>query len=102
MNSEGGSLLIGVLDSGMVCGVKVDHETEDQACLHVDNAIKTFNPTLLPYNYTLDFLSAIGVKRNNLNVSCITFRRYPTSYNPVLFQSGSVSDERRECAGALE
>ncbi|XP_041823235.1 schlafen-like protein 1 [Melanotaenia boesemani] len=90
LNCVGGCLLVGVHDSGVVHGVKLSHEMEDEVRLHMDDAIKTFQPALLPCNYTLDFLPVIkhGQQRRWLKVVRLTFTP-PPAVEPILFQSGS-------------
>ncbi|XP_022083359.1 uncharacterized protein LOC110975297 [Acanthaster planci] len=56
LNSEGGTLMIGVDDGGFVQGVFCDHQTEDQVRLMIDQLIGHFDPPVLPQMYRLDFI----------------------------------------------
>lgn len=88
LNSGGGSLLVGVRDDGVVCGVSFSHKLEDKTRLQVDLIVKQFKPPLLPYNYNLHFLPV--VKRcdegHQLKVLRLTFRPPPAFREPTLFQ----------------
>lgn len=44
LNSEGGSLLVGVEDSGLVQGVRCNHRDEDRVRLLVDSVLQGFKP----------------------------------------------------------
>ncbi|XP_038052136.1 schlafen-like protein 1 isoform X2 [Patiria miniata] len=56
LNSEGGSLMIGVDDGGVVQGVCCDHKTEDNVRIMIDQVIHHFDPPVLPQMYRLDFI----------------------------------------------
>ncbi|XP_044026908.1 schlafen-like protein 1 [Siniperca chuatsi] len=86
LNSGGGSLLVGVCDNGMVCGVHFSHKMEDKTRLQVDEIAKHFNPPLLPYNYSLHFLPVVKPREHHLKVLCLTFRAPPAFTEPTLFQ----------------
>uniref|UniRef100_A0A3Q2ZPE8 Schlafen AlbA-2 domain-containing protein n=1 Tax=Kryptolebias marmoratus TaxID=37003 RepID=A0A3Q2ZPE8_KRYMA len=90
LNSGGGSLLVGVCNNGLVCGTNVSHNMEDEARLQVDNAVKTFQPPLLPCNYSLDFLPVIrpGEETQELKVLRLTFTLPEHLTEPILFQVG--------------
>ncbi|XP_059206285.1 schlafen-like protein 1 [Centropristis striata] len=87
LNSGGGTLLVGVSDSGMVGGVCFDHKREDNARLQVDSTAQQFHPPLLPHNYSLRFLPVIkpGVKEEQLKVLCLTFTAPPVFHQPSLY-----------------
>ena len=91
LNSEGGSLLVGVCDNGLVRGVNLNHKKEDEVRLQVDNAVKTFHPPLIPCNYTLHFLPVItpGEDGHRLKVLRLTFTPPPAINEPILYQVGS-------------
>ncbi|XP_028454120.1 schlafen-like protein 1 [Perca flavescens] len=88
MNSGGGSLLVGVQDNGVVCGVSFNHKKEDRTRLQVDEAVKRFNPPLFPHNYSLRFLPVItpGGREHHLKVLCLTFQAPPAFAEPTLYQ----------------
>jgi len=56
LNSEGGHLMIGVDDHCKVYGVCCDREDEDLARCQIDQAIKHFQPHVLPSAYVVDFI----------------------------------------------
>lgn len=90
LNSGGGSLLVGVRDNGVVCGVFFDHKKEDRTRLQVDDTVKQFDPPLFPHNYSLRFLPVItpGRREHCLKVLCLTFRAPPAFAEPTLYQVG--------------
>ncbi|XP_040909718.1 schlafen-like protein 1 [Toxotes jaculatrix] len=89
LNSGGGSLLVGVKDNGVVCGVKFSHKMEDETRLQVDRIMKQFVPPLLPNNCSLHFLPVVKPQEegHQLKVLRLTFRP-PTFSEPTLFQVG--------------
>lgn len=89
LNSGGGSLVVGVNDDGMVCGLYFSHEEEDKTRLQVDGIVKLLHPPLLPHNYSLRFLPVVkpGVEEHRLKVLCLTFRAPPAFSEPTLYQN---------------
>nr|XP_040045565.1 schlafen-like protein 1 isoform X2 [Gasterosteus aculeatus aculeatus] len=79
LNSGGGSLLVGVCDNGVVCGVSFDHKETDRTLLLVDGAAKLFSPPLFPHNYLLRFLPVIKPGEHHLRVLCLTFKAPPVA-----------------------
>ncbi|XP_020383179.2 schlafen-like protein 1 [Rhincodon typus] len=59
LNSEGGSLFVGVNDDGTVCGVECNHKDEDRVRLLIDSIVKGFKPPLFPNSYSITFLPVI-------------------------------------------
>ncbi|XP_055512601.1 LOW QUALITY PROTEIN: schlafen-like protein 1 [Leucoraja erinacea] len=59
LNSEGGSLFVGVNDDGTVCGVDCNHKDEDRVRLLIDSILKGFKPPLFPNSYSISFLPVI-------------------------------------------
>uniref|UniRef100_UPI00398E6E4F schlafen-like protein 1 n=1 Tax=Pristiophorus japonicus TaxID=55135 RepID=UPI00398E6E4F len=59
LNSEGGSLFVGVNDDGTVCGVDCNHKDEDRIRLLIDSIVKGFKPPLFPNAYSITFLPVI-------------------------------------------
>ncbi|XP_067867809.1 schlafen-like protein 1 [Heterodontus francisci] len=59
LNSEGGSLFVGVNDDGTVCGVECNHKEEDRIRLLIDSIVKGFKPPLFPNSYSIAFLPVI-------------------------------------------
>ncbi|XP_055467322.1 schlafen-like protein 1 isoform X2 [Psammomys obesus] len=60
LNSEGGSLLVGVEDSGLVQGIHCSHRDEDRTRLLVDSILQGFKPQVFPDAYTLTFIPVIS------------------------------------------
>ncbi|CAK6974071.1 uncharacterized protein LOC128373952 [Scomber scombrus] len=89
LNSEGGSLVVGVNDSGLVCGVYFNHEEEDKTRLLVDRIVRLFHPPVLPHQYSLQFIPVVklGVQGNHLKVLCLTFKAPPAYSEPTLYQT---------------
>lgn len=72
LNSEGGSLLVGVDDSGLVRGIHCSHREEDRVRLLVDSILQGFRPQVFPNAYTLTFIPVVGTSPSSmpLKVSC--------------------------------
>ncbi|XP_044191977.1 schlafen-like protein 1 isoform X1 [Thunnus albacares] len=89
LNSGGGSLVVGVNDSGMVRGLYFSHEEEDKTRLQVDRNVRLIHPPLLPHQYSLRFLPVVkpGVEEHCLKVLCLTFRAPPVFNEPTLYQT---------------
>ncbi|KAM7372807.1 hypothetical protein PAMP_007704 [Pampus punctatissimus] len=89
LNSGGGSLVVGVNDNGVVCGLNFSHEEEDKTRLQVDRTIRLIYPPVLLQNYSLQFLPVVkpGVENHNLKVLCLTFRPPPVFSEPTLYQN---------------
>jgi len=66
LNSEGGTLLIGVRDSGLVEGISCDHSQEDQYRLHIDSVIKMISPTIFSHMYEVYFAPVLDQDCNAL------------------------------------
>ncbi|XP_042102456.1 schlafen-like protein 1 isoform X2 [Ovis aries] len=60
LNSEGGSLLVGVEDSGLVQGVRCNHRDEDRVRLLVDSVLQGFKPQVFPDAYRLTFIPVVS------------------------------------------
>lgn len=60
LNSGGGSLLVGVEDSGLVHGVRCGHRDEDRVRLLVDSVLQGFRPQVFPDAYTLSFIPVVS------------------------------------------
>ncbi|XP_065735835.1 schlafen-like protein 1 [Phocoena phocoena] len=60
LNSEGGSLLVGVEDSGLVQGTRCSHHDEDRVRLLVDSILQGFNPQVFPDAYKLTFIPVVS------------------------------------------
>ncbi|NWI12280.1 SLNL1 protein, partial [Crypturellus soui] len=59
LNSEGGSLFVGVEDTGFVHGVHCGHHEEDRIRLLVDSILKGFKPQVFPDTYSLTFIPVV-------------------------------------------
>nr|XP_045004591.1 schlafen-like protein 1 isoform X2 [Jaculus jaculus] len=66
LNSEGGSLLVGVEDSGLVQGIRCGHREEDRARLLVDSILQGFKPQVFPDAYTLTFIPVISTSTTSV------------------------------------
>ncbi|XP_066281505.1 schlafen-like protein 1 isoform X1 [Branchiostoma lanceolatum] len=55
LNSDGGTLMVGVTDDGQVCGVSCDHRREDNVRIDIDSVIKGFRPQVFPSQYSVKF-----------------------------------------------
>uniref|UniRef100_A0A8C2N9C0 Schlafen AlbA-2 domain-containing protein n=1 Tax=Capra hircus TaxID=9925 RepID=A0A8C2N9C0_CAPHI len=62
LNSEGGSLLVGVEDSGLVQGVRCSHRDEDRVRLLVDSVLQGFKPQVFPDAYRLTFIPVVSCR----------------------------------------
>uniref|UniRef100_A0A8C0D080 Schlafen like 1 n=1 Tax=Balaenoptera musculus TaxID=9771 RepID=A0A8C0D080_BALMU len=60
LNSEGGSLLVGVEDSGLVQGIRCSHRDEDRVRLLVDSILQGFKPQVFPDAYKLTFIPVVS------------------------------------------
>ncbi|XP_065771385.1 schlafen-like protein 1 isoform X2 [Muntiacus reevesi] len=60
LNSEGGSLLVGVEDSGLVQGIRCSHRDEDRVRLLVDSVLQGFKPQVFPDAYKLTFIPVVS------------------------------------------
>lgn len=65
LNSEGGSLLVGVEDNGLVQGIHCSHRDEDRTRLLVDSILQGFKPQVFPDAYTLTFIPVISTSTAN-------------------------------------
>uniref|UniRef100_A0A8I3X3M9 Scm polycomb group protein homolog 1 n=1 Tax=Callithrix jacchus TaxID=9483 RepID=A0A8I3X3M9_CALJA len=66
LNSEGGSLLVGVEDSGLVQGIRCGHRDEDRMRLLVDSILQGFKPQVFPDAYTLTFIPVISTSETSV------------------------------------
>ncbi|XP_028343835.1 schlafen-like protein 1 [Physeter macrocephalus] len=60
LNSEGGSLLVGVEDSGLVQGIRCSHRDEDRVHLLVDSILQGFKHQVFPDAYKLTFIPVVS------------------------------------------
>ena len=76
LNGEGGSLLVGVDDSGLVRGVHCSHREEDRMRLLVDSILQGFKPQVFPDAYALTFIPVVSTNASStpLKVRCGTGR----------------------------
>lgn len=65
LNSEGGSLLVGVEDSGLVQGIHCSHRDEDRTRQLVDSILQGFKPQVFPDAYSLTFIPVISTSTAN-------------------------------------
>ncbi|XP_034560987.1 schlafen-like protein 1 [Notolabrus celidotus] len=89
LNSEGGSLVVGVNDDGFVRGVPFSNKSEDDIRHQVYRVLHAFTPTLFSCSYSLRFLPVVklGGSDRNLRVLCLTFKAPSGSSEPVLYTS---------------
>ncbi|XP_054190951.1 schlafen-like protein 1 isoform X2 [Homo sapiens] len=89
LNSEGGSLLVGVEDSGLVQGIRCSHRDEDRARLLVDSILQGFKPQIFPDAYTLTFIPVISTSETSvpLKVIRLTVHTPKAQSQPQLYQT---------------
>ncbi|KAM7099070.1 schlafen-like protein 1 isoform 2-T2 [Molossus nigricans] len=71
LNSEGGSLLVGVDDSGLVRGIHCSHREEDRVRLLVDSILQGFRPQVFPDAYTLTFIPVVSTSPSSAPLKVI-------------------------------
>ncbi|XP_052494041.1 schlafen-like protein 1 [Budorcas taxicolor] len=74
LNSEGGSLLVGVEDSGLVQGVRCSHRDEDRVRLLVDSVLQGFKPQVFPDAYRLTFIPVVSTSTTDTPLKVIRLR----------------------------
>lgn len=89
LNSEGGSLLVGVEDSGLVLGVRCDHKDEDKVRLLIDSVLKGFKPQVFPAAYTLSFIPVVKDKDTGIFLKVIRLTIHPPKQlrEPLLYET---------------
>ncbi|XP_012368084.1 schlafen-like protein 1 [Octodon degus] len=89
LNSEGGSLLVGVEDSGLVQGIRCSHHDEDRARLLVDSLLQGFKPQVFPDAYTLTFIPVITTSSTSvpLKVLRLTVHTPKAQSEPQLYET---------------
>ncbi|ELV12377.1 Schlafen-like protein 1 [Tupaia chinensis] len=89
LNSEGGSLLVGVEDSGLVQGIRCSHHDEDRARLLVDSVLQGFKPQVFPDAYTLSFIPVVSTAMTStpLKVIRLTVHAPKAQGQPQLYQT---------------
>ncbi|XP_036603008.1 schlafen-like protein 1 [Trichosurus vulpecula] len=90
LNSEGGSLFVGVEDSGLVRGIRCSHRDEDRVRLLVDSILQGFKPQVFPDAYTLTFIPVIragGSNNSLLKVIRLTVHRPRVRSEPLLYET---------------
>ncbi|XP_006812813.1 uncharacterized protein LOC102804229 [Saccoglossus kowalevskii] len=85
LNSEGGSLLIGVGDDGTVHGVHCDQMKEDRVRRDVDFVIKMFKPHIFPELYSINFIPVRNQRLGSLKVVKITVKE---GISNTLYENG--------------
>lgn len=79
LNSEGGSLLVGVEDSGLVQGVRCNHRDEDRVRLLVDSVLQGFKPQVFPDAYRLTFIPVVSTSTTDTPLKVSPAPRLPGS-----------------------
>ncbi|XP_047403919.1 schlafen-like protein 1 isoform X3 [Sciurus carolinensis] len=88
LNSEGGSLLVGVEDSGLVQGIRCNHRDEDRTRLLVDSILQSFKPQVFPDAYTLTFIPVISASTTvPLKVLRLTVHTPKAQGEPQLYET---------------
>ncbi|XP_053516673.1 schlafen-like protein 1 [Artibeus jamaicensis] len=71
LNGEGGSLLVGIDDSGLVQGVHCSHREEDHVRLLVDSILQGFRPQVFPDAYALSFIPVLSANASSTPLKVI-------------------------------
>uniref|UniRef100_A0A8C4WHN6 Schlafen like 1 n=1 Tax=Gopherus evgoodei TaxID=1825980 RepID=A0A8C4WHN6_9SAUR len=71
LNSEGGSLFVGVEDSGFVHGVRCGPKEEDRIRLLIDSILKGFKPQVFPDAYALTFIPVVKAEDTGIFLKVI-------------------------------
>lgn len=79
LNSEGGSLLVGVEDSGLVQGIRCSHRDEDRVRLLVDSVLQGFKPQVFPDAYKLTFIPVVSTSTTGTPLKVSPAPRLPGS-----------------------
>ncbi|XP_054854862.1 schlafen-like protein 1 [Eublepharis macularius] len=89
LNSEGGSLFVGVEDNGLVLGVHCDHKDEDRVRLLIDSVLKGFKPQVFPAAYTLSFIPVIKAEDTGIFLKVIRLTVHPPKQHgePLLYET---------------
>ncbi|XP_077608123.1 schlafen-like protein 1 isoform X2 [Crocuta crocuta] len=89
LNSEGGSLFVGVEDSGLVRGVPCSHRDEDRVRLLVDSILQGFQPQVFPDAYTLSFIPVVSTAASStpLKVIRLSVRAPRAQTEPQLYET---------------
>ncbi|XP_032449967.1 schlafen-like protein 1 [Lynx canadensis] len=89
LNGEGGSLFVGVEDSGLVRGVPCSHRDEDRVRLLVDSILQGFQPQVFPDAYTLSFIPVVSTiaSPTPLKVIRLSVRAPRAQAEPQLYET---------------
>ncbi|RXM94761.1 Schlafen-like protein 1 [Acipenser ruthenus] len=89
LNGEGGSLLVGVDNDGVVRGVECGYRDEDRTRLLVDSALKGFRPQVFPEAYSLSFLPVLKGDSTGLFLKVVRLSVHPPvpQREPVLYET---------------
>ncbi|XP_074656341.1 uncharacterized protein LOC141909676 [Tubulanus polymorphus] len=88
LNSEGGTLYIGVLDSGHVSGIDLDRKNEDKLRLKIDSWIKTIQPPVYPHMYHIDIIPVLHSDYNAGELKVIEIRVSKGETQDQLYEYG--------------
>ncbi|KFO32532.1 Schlafen-like protein 1 [Fukomys damarensis] len=91
LNSEGGSLLVGIEDSGLLQGIRCSHRDEERARLLVDSILRGFKPQVFPDAYTLTFIPVISTSTTSI----------PLKNEPQLYETDQGEVFLR-CEGSIQ
>ncbi|XP_037357215.1 schlafen-like protein 1 isoform X2 [Talpa occidentalis] len=89
LNSEGGSLFVGVEDNGLVQGTRCSHRGEDRVRLLVDSVLQGFKPQVFPNAYTLSFIPVVSTTMTStpLKVIRLSVRVPKAQAEPRLYET---------------
>ncbi|KAB0388428.1 hypothetical protein FD755_003384 [Muntiacus reevesi] len=89
LNSEGGSLLVGVEDSGLVQGIRCSHRDEDRVRLLVDSVLQGFKPQVFPDAYKLTFIPVVSTSTTGtpLKVIRLSVQTPKAQAEPQLYET---------------
>lgn len=100
LNSEGGSLLVGVEDSGLVQGVRCSHRDEDRVRLLVDSVLQGFKPQVFPDAYRLTFIPVVSTSTTDTLLKVSPAPRLPGSQRGKADAGAGLGASHAVCGAA--
>ncbi|XP_075439852.1 schlafen-like protein 1, partial [Ascaphus truei] len=89
LNSEGGSLYVGVEDTGVVVGLELDHRDVDRIRVLADSIFKGFRPPVFPESYSLGFIPVVKAGDSGLFLKVMRLTVHPCQQQaePMLYET---------------